>query len=64
MATAERGFLTVAETAHLLGCSEKVVRAELRRGRLPEYRIGRLVRIRLSDLERLRAPRAQHEPER
>jgi excisionase family DNA binding protein len=50
----EPAFLSVAETAQLLGCSEKVVRAELKRGRLPEYRVGRLVRIRVSDLERLR----------
>ena len=50
-------FPSVAETARLLGCSEKVVRAELRRGRLPEYRVGRLVRIRIADLERLRVAR-------
>jgi excisionase family DNA binding protein len=49
-----REFLSVAETAQLLGCSEKVVRAEIKRGRLPEYRVGRLVRIRVADLERLR----------
>jgi excisionase family DNA binding protein len=49
-----REFLSVAEIAQLLGCSEKVVRAEVKRGRLPEYRVGRLVRIRVSDLERLR----------
>jgi excisionase family DNA binding protein len=49
-----RGFLSVTETARLLGCSEKVVRAEIRRGRLPEYRVGRLVRIRVTDLELLR----------
>ena len=51
-----REFLSVAETAQLLGCSEKVIRAELKRGRLPEYRVGRLVRVRVADLERLRTP--------
>jgi excisionase family DNA binding protein len=52
----EREFLSVADTARLLDCSEKVVRAEIRRGRLPEYRVGRLVRVRVSDIDRLRTP--------
>jgi excisionase family DNA binding protein len=56
VATVEREFLSVAETAQLLGCSEKVVRAELKRGRLPAYRVGRLIRVRVADIERLRAP--------
>lgn len=43
MITAVREFLSVAESAQLLGCSKKLVRAELRRGRLPKYRVGRLV---------------------
>jgi excisionase family DNA binding protein len=57
MQSVEREFLSVADAARILVCSEKVIRAELKRGRLPEYRIGRLVRIRASDLEQLRVRR-------
>jgi excisionase family DNA binding protein len=46
-------FLSVKEAAQLLNVSEKVVRADITRGRLPAYRVGRLVRIRRSDLELL-----------
>ena len=49
-------YLSVTDAAALLACSEKVVRAEIQRGRLPSYRVGRLVRIRISDLEQLREP--------
>ena len=49
-------YLSVKDAAALLACSEKVVRAEIQRGRLPSYRVGRLVRIRISDLEQLRKP--------
>ena len=46
-------FLSVREAAQLLNVSEKVVRADITRGRLPAYRVGRLVRIRRADLELL-----------
>jgi excisionase family DNA binding protein len=52
-------FLSVSEAARILAVSEKVVRAEIRRGRLPEYRVGRLVRIRYADLDRLRCDHAE-----
>lgn len=45
-------YLSVAETAALLRVSEKVIRAEIRRGRLPEYRIGRIIRIARVDVDR------------
>ena len=47
-------YLSVKDAAQLLACSEKVVRAEIQRGRIPSYRIGRLIRIRIADLEQLR----------
>jgi excisionase family DNA binding protein len=47
-------YLSVKDAAALLSCSEKVVRAEITRGRLPSYRVVRLVRIRISDLKQLR----------
>ena len=50
-------YISVAECARLLSCSEKVVRSEITRGRLPAYRVGRLVRIRVADLERLKVTR-------
>jgi excisionase family DNA binding protein len=50
----ERQYLSVADAAEVLGVSQKVVRADITRGRLPAYRIGRLVRIKTTDLERLR----------
>ena len=45
-------YLTVAETAALLRCSPKVVRAEIRRGRLPALRLGAkgILRIDRADL--------------
>jgi len=49
-------FLSVKEAAQLLSVSEKVVRADIVRGRLPAYRVGRLVRIRRVDLELLVIP--------
>ncbi len=47
-------YLSVKQAAVVLACSEKVVRAEIQRGRIPSYRIGRLIRIRIADLEQLR----------
>ena len=47
-------YLSVKEAATLLACSEKVVRAEIQRGRIPSYRVGRLIRIRIADLEQFR----------
>jgi excisionase family DNA binding protein len=47
-------YLSVKQAAAVLACSEKVVRAEITRGRLPSYRVGRLVRIRIADLDQLR----------
>jgi excisionase family DNA binding protein len=47
-------YLSVKDAAAMLACSEKVVRAEIQRGRIPCYRVGRLVQIRISDLEQLR----------
>jgi excisionase family DNA binding protein len=49
-------YLSVKDAAALLSCSEKVVRAEIQRGRLPSYRVGRLIRIAIRDLELLREP--------
>jgi excisionase family DNA binding protein len=49
----ERAFASVADAARILACSEKVVRSEIQRGRLPSYRVGRLIRIRITDLDQL-----------
>jgi excisionase family DNA binding protein len=46
-------YVSVKDAAAMLACSEKVVRADIARGRLPALRIGRLVRIRTADLELL-----------
>jgi excisionase family DNA binding protein len=51
-----REYVSVAEAAIMLGVSEKVIRADINRGRLPSYRVGRLIRIKLADLELLREP--------
>jgi excisionase family DNA binding protein len=49
-------YLSVRDAAELLAVSEKTVRADISRGRLPAYGVGRLVRIRIADLELLREP--------
>lgn len=41
----EKPWLTVAELAEITGEGEKVIRAALEAGQLPELRIGRYVRI-------------------
>jgi len=45
--------LSVREVAEYLGVSEKLVRAEIERGRLPAYRVGRVYRVRESALDAL-----------
>ena len=49
--------LSVREVAEYLGVSEKLVRAEIERGRLSAYRVGRVYRVRESALDAL-----EHEP--
>jgi excisionase family DNA binding protein len=49
-------YASVKTAAAVLAVSEKVLRAEITRGRLPAYRVGRLVRIKIVDLEQLREP--------
>jgi excisionase family DNA binding protein len=48
-----REYISVAEASELLGVSQKVIRADISRGRLPAYRVGRLVRIKLADIDLL-----------
>jgi excisionase family DNA binding protein len=51
-----REYISVAEAAELLDVSQKVVRSDINRGRLPAYRVGRLVRIRIADIQELKQP--------
>lgn len=44
-------YLTVRETADLLGVDHKTVRREIERGRLPALRVGRVLRINRAELD-------------
>lgn len=44
-------YLTVQETADLLGCDHKTVRREIESGRLPALRVGRVFRINRAELD-------------
>ena len=46
--------LTVSEVAGKLSCSGQTVRALIKRGDLPAFRVGREFRVAVADLDRLR----------
>jgi excisionase family DNA binding protein len=49
--TGARRFLTIEQTAELLGMKEKTIYSLCARGQLPSVKIGHSIRIPLADLE-------------
>lgn len=49
-------YITIAETAEMLGVTKMTVRNMLSDGRLRGYRLGKVVRLRLSEVEAALAP--------
>ena len=47
----EEAFLSLPETARMLGVSERTIHRWIHDGRLPVYKPGRAYRFRLSDIE-------------
>jgi len=47
-------ILTVSEVAEKLSCSNQTVRAIIKKGLLPAFRVGREFRIAVADIESLR----------
>jgi excisionase family DNA binding protein len=56
-ATQSRRWLTQAEAAEYLNVTDRTIRALVRRGELPAYRVGaRMIRIDARDLDALLKP--------
>lgn len=49
-------YITIAETAEMLGVTKMTIRNMLCDGRLRGYRLGKVVRLRLAEVEAALAP--------